>query len=81
MPVKMDDEAGGAVFFNAGADARQAGRDRTTNPYDAKSSAALWWSHGWDYLDRTWGVNAKGPVPALPPAKRGKGGRIRKFSD
>lgn len=63
----MHDEM--AAIFNAGCDARLAGKDYDENPYaqGLQEGPHIQWLRGWLHVDRYWGFDARWPVRRLPP--------------
>ena len=56
-----------ASAFNAGSDARIAGRPRSSNPCLGRNSngCKTYWYLGWDDVDRHWGLGSRRPVQVL----------------
>ena len=58
-----------SLAFNAGSDARLAGRPSTANPYveDGLRDA---WLKGWQHCEHFWGADAKRTARELPEIVR-----------
>lgn len=59
-------EIGAAAAFNAGCDARLAGKPQSSCPAKGDSWELRQWVTGYDHVDRFWGIDAKWPVRRLP---------------
>ena len=57
-----------ALAFNAGSDARLAGRSINANPHDSVTDASVYaaWRRGYIHVNTSWGLGAKWPVRPLP---------------
>jgi hypothetical protein len=59
-----------AAIFNAGCDARLAGRPSSANPHAGGIARDYFvWKLGWTDIDRFWGKWARWPVMRLPDVK------------
>ena len=56
--------------FNAGCDARLAGKSLRDNPHGSGQTWYSAWRYGWLDVERNWGIDAKRPVAELPALTR-----------
>ena len=69
----MPDRAAQARAFNAGCDARLAGRPITDNDYPSSSVAGYrLWREGYLHVQNNWGREAVGPIVPLPAVVAGE---------
>jgi ribosome modulation factor len=68
--TKMEYDRLVAEAFNAGSDARIAGRPLDANPYEQRGAAVhafSSWRHGWVHADDEWASDARWETSPLPP--------------
>ncbi len=61
--------------WNAGCDARLAGRPVSANPYSRVLGTHVLsqaWREGWRHVEQFWGVDARKPVEPLREARKTK---------